>query len=109
MANKVLAFFENAEKKTEVVAVDVAKGSADAIKLLFDVKALSPAFKAAVSQLITDAEDIATASVSAGSQSGVNVVADIAVATATSKLVKDFIAFLPVLEADAKLLAADVK
>lgn len=108
MSNKVLGWLERAGREAEIVVVDVATGAADAIRVLTSAQTLSPAFKSGIQTLIADAEAIATSSVAAGVSDGSNFLADAAVASQVEKLVSDFIKLLPVLQADAKILEADI-
>ena len=104
----------------EVAVKDVVKGAEDVltvggkvIKVISDVKAISPEFKANLATLVNDAKAIAVPLAPVVASGGENVVADLAALTPVvqdvMKLVKDFIAFLPSVEAALKTVNADVE
>ncbi|HEY3991199.1 MAG TPA: hypothetical protein VGM02_18000 [Acidobacteriaceae bacterium] len=103
----------------ETAAKDVIKGAEDVLsvgskvlKVISDVKAMSPEFKSNLATLVNDAKAIATPLAPVVASGGQNVAADLAalapVTEDVMKLVKDFIAFLPSVEAALKTVAADI-
>jgi hypothetical protein len=103
----------------EVVAKDVAKGAgevltvgAKVLKVISDVKAMSPEFKSNLSTLVDDAKAVAIPLAPVVASGGENVSADMAaivpVVTDVMKLVKDFLAFLPSIEAALKKVDVDL-
>jgi hypothetical protein len=104
----------------EAAVKDVVKGAEDALtiggkvlKVISDVKAISPEFKANLATLVNDAKAIAIPLAPVVASGGENVAADLAALTPVvqdvMKLVKDFIAFLPSVEAALKTVNADVE
>lgn len=103
----------------EVVAKDVAKGATEAltvgakvIKVIADVRAMSPEFKSNLAMLVDDAKAIALPLAPVVASGGENVAADVTavvpVIEDVMKLVKDFLAFLPSIEAALKKVDADL-
>jgi hypothetical protein len=103
----------------EVAVKDVVHGAEEVLtvggkvlKVIADVKAMSPEFKSNLATLVNDAKAIATPLAPVVASGGQNVVADLAALAPVTedvlKLVKDFIAFLPSVEAALKKVAADV-
>jgi hypothetical protein len=103
----------------ETAVKDVVKGAEEVLsvgskvlKVISDVKAMSPEFKSNLATLVNDAKAIATPLAPVLAGGGENVAADLAalvpVTQDVMKLVKDFIAFLPTVEAALKKVAADV-
>ena len=104
----------------ETAVKDVVKGAEDVLtvggkvlKVISDVKAMSPEFKANLATLVDDAKAIATPLAPVLAGGGENIAADlVALAPVTKdvmKLVKDFIAFLPSVEAALKTVYADIE
>ena len=104
----------------EVVAKDVAKGAeavltvgAKVLKVIADVRALSPEFKANLATLVDDAKAIAVPLAPVLASGGENVAADavaiVPVMEDVMKLVKDFLAFLPNIEAALKKVDRDLQ
>ena len=104
----------------EVAVKDVVKGAEDVlsvggkvIKVIADVKAVSPEFKANLATLVDDAKAIAVPLAPVVASGGENVAADLVALTPVvkdvMKLVKDFITFLPSVEAALKTVYADVQ
>jgi hypothetical protein len=83
------------------------------LKVISDVKAMSPEFKSNLATLVDDAKAIAAPLAPVLAGGGQNVVADLAALAPVTedvlKLVKDFIAFLPSVEAALKKVNADLK
>jgi hypothetical protein len=103
-----------------VAVKDVLQGAEDVLtvggkvlKVISDVKAMSPEFKSNLATLVDDAKAIATPLAPVLASGGQNVVADLAALAPVTedvvKLVRDFIAFLPSVEAALKKLDADFK
>jgi hypothetical protein len=103
----------------EVAFKDVVKGAEDVLtvggkvlKVISDVKAISPEFKANLATLVDDAKAIAIPLAPVVASGGENVAADLVALTPVvkdvMKLVKDFIAFLPSVEAALKTVDADI-
>ena len=103
----------------EVAAKDIAKGAtevltvgAKVIKVIADVGAMSPEFKSNLATLVDDAKAIAVPLAPVVASGGENVAADVAailpVVGDVMKLVKDFLAFLPSMEAALKKVDADL-
>lgn len=103
----------------EVAVKDVVKGAEDVLtiggkvlKVIADVKAISPEFKANLATLVDDAKAVATPLAPVLATGGENVAVDLAALTPVvkdvMKLVKDFIAFLPTVEAALKTVNADI-
>ena len=83
------------------------------LKVIADVKAMSPEFKSNLATLVDDAKAIAVPLAPVLASGGENVAADLAalmpVTEDVMKLVKDFIAFLPSVEAALKKVDADMR
>ena len=103
-----------------VATKDVVKGAEDVltvggkvIKVIADVQAVSPEFKANLATLVDDAKAIAVPLAPVVASGGENVAADLVALTPVvkdvMKLVKDFITFLPSVEAALKTVYADVQ
>ncbi len=103
----------------EVAVKDVLHGAKDVLsvggkvlKVISDVKAMSPEFKSNLATLVDDAKAIAVPLAPVVAAGGENVAADLlALAPVTQdvlKLVKDFIAFLPSVEAALKMVEGDL-
>lgn len=103
----------------ETVAKDIAKGAEEVLtvggkvlKVISDVKAISPEFKSNLATLVDDAKAIAVPLAPVLATGGENVAADLValmpVTEDVMKLVKDFIAFLPSIEAALKKVNADL-
>jgi dTDP-4-dehydrorhamnose 3,5-epimerase-like enzyme len=103
----------------EVVAKDIAKGAEEVLtvggkvlKVIADVKAISPEFKSNLATLVDDAKAIAVPLAPVVASGGENIAADVAalmpVTEEVMKLVKDFMAFLPSIEAALKKVNADL-
>jgi hypothetical protein len=103
----------------EVAVKDVVKGAEDVLtvgakvlRVISDVRAMSPEFKSNLATLLDDAKAIAIPLAPVVAGGGENVAADLAalmpVTTDVMKLVKDFIAFLPSIEAALKTVDADI-
>jgi hypothetical protein len=104
----------------ETAVKDVVKGAEDVLtvggkvlKVISDVKAMSPEFKSNLATLVDDAKAIATPLGPVVAGGGENIAADLAalapVTKDVMKLVRDFIAFLPSVEAALKKVAADME
>ncbi|HEX6495381.1 MAG TPA: hypothetical protein VF018_07860 [Acidobacteriaceae bacterium] len=104
----------------EVAVKDVLHGAegvltvgGKVLKVISDVKAMSPEFKSNLATLVDDAKAVAVPLAPVIAGGGENVAADlVALAPVTKdvlKLVKDFIAFLPSVEAALKMVDADLK
>jgi hypothetical protein len=104
----------------EVAVKDVLHGAEEVLsvggkvlKVISDVKALSPEFKSNLATLVDDAKAIAGPLAPVVASGGQNVVADLAALAPVTedvlKLVRDFIAFLPSVEAALKKVGADLK
>jgi hypothetical protein len=104
----------------ETAVKDVAKGAEDVLsagskvlKVISDVNAMSPEFKANLATLVDDARAIAIPLAPVVASGGDNVAADLValapVVKDVMKLVKDFITFLPSIEAALKTVYADVE
>lgn len=103
----------------ETVAKDIAKGAEEVLtvggkvlKVIADVKAISPEFKSNLATLVDDARAIAVPLAPVLATGGENVAADLAalmpVTEDVMKLVKDFIGFIPSIEAALKKVDADL-
>ena len=103
----------------ETVVKDVVRGAEEVLtvgskvlKVIADVNAMSPEFKANLATLVDDAKAIAGPLAPVVAGGGENVAADLAalvpVTEDVMKLVRDFIAFLPSVEAALKQVAADM-
>lgn len=103
----------------EVATKDIAKGAgevltigAKVLKVIADVKAISPEFKHNLALLVDDAKAIAVPLAPVVASGGENVAADLAaimpVTEEVMKLVRDFLAFLPAIEAALKKVDADL-
>lgn len=112
-------FVTKALHGVEVAALDVVKAAetavslgAKVIRVVEDVRAMSPEFKTALAQLVNDAKAIAVPLGPVLASGGQNVVVDIAalepVIVDIVKLIKDFVSFLPTLEEAVKKVGADV-
>jgi hypothetical protein len=104
----------------EVGVKDVVKGAEDVLtiggkvlKVISDVRAISPEFKSDLATLVDDAKAIATPLAPVVASGGENVAVDLVALTPVvkdvMKLVKDFIAFLPSIETALKMVYADVE
>jgi hypothetical protein len=104
----------------EVAVKDVVHGAEEVLtvggkvlKVISDVKAMSPEFKSNLATLVDDAKAIATPLAPVLAGGGENIAADLAalapVTKDVMKLVKDFIAFLPSVEAALKKVTADME
>jgi hypothetical protein len=104
----------------EVAAKDIAKGAeevltvgAKVLKVIADVRAISPEFKSNLATLVDDAKAIAVPLAPVLAGGGENVAADVTaivpVVEDVMKLVKDFVAFLPSIEAALKKVEGDFK
>jgi hypothetical protein len=103
----------------EVAAKDIAKGAeevlsvgAKVLRVIADVKAISPEFKHNLATLVDDAKAIAIPLAPVVASGGENVAADLAaimpVTQDVMKLVRDFLAFLPSIEAALKKVEGDL-
>src|SRR6201996_4855453 len=103
----------------ETAVKDVVKGAEEVLtvggkvlKVISDVKAMSPEVKTNLATLVDDAKAIATPLAPVVAGGGENVAADLAalvpVTEDVMKLVKDFIAFLPSIEAGLEEVTADM-
>jgi hypothetical protein len=103
----------------EVAMKDVLQGAEDVLsvggkvlKVISDVRAMSPEFKTNLAMLVDDAKAIAVPLAPVVAGGGENVAADLAalapVTEGVLKLVRDFLAFLPSVEAALKKVSADV-
>jgi hypothetical protein len=103
----------------EVAAKDIAKGAeevltigAKVLKVIADVRAISPEFKHNLATLMDDAKAIAVPLAPVLASGGENVAADLAaimpVTQEVMKLVRDFLVFLPSIEAALKKVDADL-
>jgi hypothetical protein len=94
-------------------AEDVLTVGGKVLKVISDVKAMSPEFKSNLATLMDDAKAIAVPLAPVVASGGQNVVADMAALAPVTedvlKLVRDFIAFLPSVEAALKNVDADLK
>jgi hypothetical protein len=104
----------------EVAVKDVVKGAEEVLtvggkvlKVISDVNAISPEFKSNLATLVDDAKAIAVPLAPVVASGGENVAADLVALTPVvkdvMKLVKDFISFLPSVEAALKTVYADVE
>ncbi len=111
--------FSEIGRGMEVAAQDVAKGAeevltvgAKVLKVIADVRAISPEFKQNLATLMDDAKAIAIPLAPVLASGGENVAADLAaimpVTQDVMKLVRDFLAFLPSIEAALKKVDADL-
>jgi hypothetical protein len=103
----------------EVAAKDMAKGTeevltvgAKVLRVIADVKAVSPEFKHNLARLVDDAKAIAVPLAPVLATGGENVAADLAaivpVTQDVMKLVRDFLVFLPSIEAALKKVGSDL-
>lgn len=103
----------------EVAAKDIAKGAeevltigAKVLKVIADVRAISPEFKHNLATLMDDAKAIAVPLAPVLASGGENVAADLEaimpVTQEVMKLVRDFLVFLPSIEAALKKVDADL-
>lgn len=103
----------------EVAAKDVAQGAEEVLsmggkvlKVISDVKAMSPAFRSNLAILVDDAKAIAMPLAPVVAGGGENVAADLAALVPVTKdvlkLVRDFLTFLPSVEAALKKVDADL-
>jgi hypothetical protein len=103
----------------EVAAKDVVQGAENllslggkVLKVISDVKAMSPEFKSNLAILVDDAKAIAMPLAPVVAGGGENVAADLAALVPVTedvlKLVRDFLAFLPSVEAALKKVNADL-
>jgi hypothetical protein len=103
----------------EIAVKDVIKGAEEVLtvggkvlKVISDVRAMSPEFKSNLATLVNDAKAIAIPLAPVLAGGGENVAADLAalvpVTEDVMKLVKDFIAFLPTVEAALKKVNVDL-
>jgi len=94
-------------------AEDVLSVGGKVLKVISDVKAMSPEFKSNLATLVDDAKAIATPLAPVVAGGGENIAADLAALAPVTKdvlkLVRDFIAFLPSVEAALKKVAADME
>lgn len=104
---------ETAVKDVAKSAEDVLTVGSKVLKVISDVKAMSPEFKANLATLVDDAKAIAIPLAPVVASGGENVAADLValapVVKDVMKLVEDFIAFLPSIEAALKTVYADVE
>lgn len=102
-----------------VAVKDVVQGAEDVLtvggkvlRVISDVRAMSPEFKSNLAILVDDAKAIAVPLAPVVAGGGENVAADLAalapVTEGVLKLVKDFLAFLPSVEAALKKVNADL-
>jgi hypothetical protein len=111
--SKVVSVAVDVEKKIVVGVEDVVHVGSDVFKVLSEVKTLTPAFKAELATLVTDAGPLAAALSPIIASEGSNVAADLAavapVLADLKKLVSDFVAFLPTLKSAVTALTSDVQ
>ena len=104
----------------ETAVKDVVKGAEEVLsvggkvlKVIADVRAVSPEFKSNLATLVDDAKAIAVPLAPVVASGGENVAADLValapVVKDVMKLVKDFITFLPSVEAALKTVYADIE
>lgn len=104
----------------ETAVKDVVKGAEEVLtvggkvlKVIADVSAVSPEFKSNLATLVDDAKAIAVPLAPVIASGGENVAADLMALTPVvkdvMKLVKDFITFLPSVEAALKTVYADIE
>ena len=104
----------------ETAVKDVVKGAEEVLsvggkvlKVIADVRAVSPEFKSNLATLVDDAKAIAIPLAPVIASGGENVAADLLalapVVKDVMKLVRDFITFLPNVEAALKLVYADIE
>ena len=104
----------------ETAVKDVVKGAEEVLsvggkvlKVIADVRAVSPEFKSNLATLVDDAKAIAIPLAPVIASGGENVAADLValapVVKDVMKLVKDFITFLPNVEAALKMVYADIE
>jgi hypothetical protein len=112
--------FEEIGHGVGVAVKDVIKGAEDVLsvgskvlKVIADVRAISPEFKSNLATLVDDAKAIAVPLAPVVASGGENVAADLLalapVVKDVMKLVKDFVAFLPSIESALKTVYADVE
>ena len=103
----------------EVAVKDVVQGAEEVLtvggkvlRVIADVRAMSPEFKSNLAILVDDAKAIAVPLAPVVAGGGENVAADLAalapVTEGVLKLVRDFLAFLPSVEAALKKVNADM-
>jgi hypothetical protein len=103
----------------ETAVKDVVKGAEEVltvgdkvIKVISDVKAMSPEFRSNLAILVDDAKAIAMPLAPVVAGGGENVAADLAALVPVTKdvlkLVRDFLTFLPSVEAALKKVDADL-
>jgi hypothetical protein len=104
----------------EIAVKDVVKGAEEVLsvggkvlRVIADVSAVSPEFKSNLATLVDDAKAIAIPLAPVIASGGENVAADLValspVVKDVMKLVKDFITFLPSVEAALKTVYADIE
>ena len=104
----------------ETAVKDVVKGAEEVLsiggkvlKVISDVRSVSPEFKSNLATLVDDAKAIAIPLAPVVASGGENVAADLValapVVKDVMKLVKDFITFLPSVEAALKTVYADIE
>jgi hypothetical protein len=104
----------------ETAVKDVVKGAEEVLsiggkvlKVISDVRSVSPEFKSNLATLVDDAKAIAIPLAPVVASGGENVAADLLalapVVKDVMKLVKDFITFLPSVEAALKTVYADIE
>jgi len=104
----------------EIAVKDVVKGAEEVLsvggkvlKVIADVRAVSPEFKSNLAMLVDDAKAIAVPLAPVIASGGENVAADLValapVVKDVMKLVKDFITFLPSVESALKTVCADIE
>lgn len=111
IAVKVVHALETGSKDVLHVFTDVVDVGEKVIKVIEEVETLTPEFKSDLSVLVSDIKPIAVALAPAVAGGGENVTIDvtalISVAPAVVKLVKDFLSFIPALEAAVSALEKD--
>jgi hypothetical protein len=104
---------ETAVKEVVKGAEEVLSVGGKVLKVIADVRAVSPEFKSNLATLVDDAKAIAIPLAPVIASGGENVAADLValapVVKDVMKLVKDFIAFLPSVEAALKTVYADIE
>lgn len=111
--NKVENFFKAAPKETVVVIDDVISYGEKVLAIIKEVEELTPGFQADLKQLVDDVKPIAVALAPVIATAGKDPVADFAalapVTTNVIRLVKDFLSFVPTIEAAYKELVGTVE